>query len=154
MTFKGKTLAAAPPHSGPQFKTYAVLLSALKAPQIGWSKPEVKGSVCLTTQFGLLVVPLLVNVIRVTVLMLSLNTNSFVLSGLRTRKCAPGTAMGVFKAPVLTLKTSTTPEGWPRTGAFGTAANPIVPSVLMAMLSVKSGSVRCPASVSDELVTT
>src|SRR5207248_4744638 len=42
VTFRGTTLEVVPPHSGPQFSTYAVLLSALNTPQTGWSNPLVK----------------------------------------------------------------------------------------------------------------
>src|SRR5689334_8613831 len=39
------TLAAVPPHCGPQFITYAVLSSELKMPQTGWSKQQTVGNV-------------------------------------------------------------------------------------------------------------
>src|SRR5712692_4395430 len=127
---------ASPPHSGPQFRMYAVVSSLLKIPQTGWSKT-------LFTGFGLhnvtsgsgvpsghtkvrgsWLVPIKLGAMTVTTSELSPNAKIRLPLWLCTIKCAPGTGSVAEMAPAERFSTSTAPGvgGCPVTGALGTAA--------------------------------
>src|SRR5579859_3511392 len=76
--FSDITLAVVPPHSGPQFRMKAVLLSLDMAAPTGRSKP---GTVATTTA-GVTVVSMMA-----TELMPSLNANTFLPSGVIASQC-------------------------------------------------------------------
>src|SRR5260370_40605214 len=158
-------LAWVPPHSAPQFTTYAVLSSLLKKAQTGWSKPGTK----VTTGFA---VPTLDGVITA----IALATESEPWLKARTRfpvlpmerkwqgRLKPwspwsfvtqtgggggsgglgltgGQLISAVLVPVLRLMTAMTPRDCPITGAVGTAIYAAEPSGETTKLSVTPGKV-------------
>src|SRR5262249_17958700 len=135
------TLAWVPPHSAPQFTTYAVLSSPLKNAVTGRSNPATSVIVGFP-------VP---NETTLTEFELSLKTSSRLPLLPIDRKRAEGISNSARKVPVLRLNSSTTPGDCPTTGAVGMAMYAFWLSFETTKLSVNPGRMTEPAAVSPEL---